>query len=149
MERSEVDGMCGLEWSSLKAQRPDWLRDKKLNILVQAGLALAPELQRLGVPDVRTFIRTETDAKAADLIVTQQAFGRPYLAPPGVPPERVKMLREALMATLHDAAFRAEARDNRIEIEPLPGDKVQTMVEKLYAMPPKAVARARELIKPK
>jgi tripartite-type tricarboxylate transporter receptor subunit TctC len=149
MERSEIDGMCGLEWSSLKAQKSDWLRDKKLNILVHTGLTLAPELQKLGVPDVRMFIRTEADARAADLIVSQQAFGRPYLVPPGVPPARVQMLRDALMATLHDAAFRAEARESRIEIEPLAGDKVQMMVEKLYAMPQKAVARARELIRSK
>jgi len=78
MERGEVDGMCGLDWASLKSQRPDWVRDKTANILAQINLEPDAELARLGVPQIWPFIRGADDRKAVELIVGQQVFGRPY-----------------------------------------------------------------------
>ena len=80
MERGEIDGICGWDWSSVKSQRPDWLRDGKLNLLVQVALEPEPELTRLGVPPLWNFIKNEDDRKAVELIVSQQMFQRPYLA---------------------------------------------------------------------
>lgn len=81
MERGEVDGMCGLDWSSLKAQRGDWIKSKKLNILIQTGLDPEKELVDLGVPDMWRFITQPSDKEAAELVVSQQIFGRPFIAP--------------------------------------------------------------------
>ena len=98
MERGEVDGMCGLDWASLKSQRPDWLRDKTANILVQVGLEPDAELSRLGVPQIWKYLGGEDDRRAVELIVGQQVFGRPYLAPPGVAAEPLRILRAAFTA---------------------------------------------------
>ncbi len=148
MERGEVDGICGLDWASLKSQRPEWIRDKTANILVQASLEPEAELSRLGVPPIWSTIRSEDDKKAVALIVGQQVFGRPYLAPPGVPDEPVAILRAAFTATMRDPDFLADAERTRIDVVPTAGEKVQQLVEQLYATPKATVERAKELIKP-
>src|SRR5262249_27122696 len=83
MERGEIDALCGWDWSSVKSQRPDWLRDGKLNLLVQVGLEAEPELTKRGVPPLWNYIKSDDDREAVELIVTQQMFQRPYLAAPG------------------------------------------------------------------
>ncbi len=147
VERGEVDGLCGWDWSSLKSQKSDWLRDKKLNILVQTALEPEPELTKLGVPTMRDFIKNEDDKKAAELVVSQQVFGRPIIAPPGTAPDAVKILRESFSKVLADKDFLADAEKAKIDINPLDGAKVQEVVEKAYASPPAVVARAKELIR--
>jgi tripartite-type tricarboxylate transporter receptor subunit TctC len=148
MERREVDGLCGLDWSSLKSQRPDWLRDRTVNVLVQVNFEAEDELSRMGVPEVWPFIKDETNRRAVELIVGQQVFGRPYIAPPGVPAEQISTLRAAFSATLKDKEFLAEAKKLRIDVSPSSGQKVQETVERLYATPKPIVERARELLKP-
>jgi len=148
MERGEVDGLCGLDWTSLKSQRPDWLRDKTDNILVQDGIETEHELDALGVPSIWKFIAKESDKAPVELIVSQQVFGRPYVAPPGVPAEQVKMLRDAFEAVMKDEAFLADAKQGRLDIAPLRGEKVQEVVAKLYAAPKDVVQRAKQLITP-
>jgi tripartite-type tricarboxylate transporter receptor subunit TctC len=147
VERGEVDGLCGWDWSSLKAQKSDWLRDKKINIPVQIALEPEPELTKLGVPPVWQFVKNEDDKKALELIVSQQVFGRPFVAPPGTPAEAVKILREAFSAAMKDKDLLADAQRAKIDINALDGAKVQDVVEKVYASPPAVVARAKELIK--
>ena len=78
----------------------------------------------------------------------QQVFGRPYVAPPGVPAEQVKMLRDAFEAVMKDEAFLADAKLGRLDISPLRGEKVQDVVAKLYAAPKDVVQRAKQLITP-
>jgi tripartite-type tricarboxylate transporter receptor subunit TctC len=148
MERGEVDGLCGLDWTSLKSQKPNWLRDKTVNILVQDGMETEPELNALGVPSVWKYIRNDTDKRAVELIVSQQVFGRPYVAPPGVPAEQIQQLRDGLMAVMKDKAFLEDAEQGRVDVTPLSGEKVQAVVEKLYAEPKEVVQRAKELITP-
>jgi tripartite-type tricarboxylate transporter receptor subunit TctC len=148
MERGEVDGMCGLDWASLKSQRPDWVRNGTVNILAQVNLEPEPELSKLGVPQIWKFIASEDDKKAVALIIGQQVFGRPYLAPPGVATEPLKILRAAFTATMQDKEFLADAERTRIDVVPTTGEKVEQLVEQLYATPKATVERAKELIKP-
>jgi tripartite-type tricarboxylate transporter receptor subunit TctC len=147
MERGEVDGLCGWDWASLKSQKPDWVRDNKINILVQVGMEPDPELTKRGVPQVWTYIAKDEDKKAVELVVSQQVFGRPYIAPPGTPAEQVKILRDAFEAVMKDKEFLADAEKARIDITASNGAKVQQVVEKLYATPPATIERAKELIK--
>jgi tripartite-type tricarboxylate transporter receptor subunit TctC len=147
MERGEVDGMCGLDWASLKSQRPDWLRDHKINILVQVNLEPEPELSRLGVPQIWRYVKGDEDKSAVELVIGQQVFGRPYLAPPGVPADRLSLLRAAFMATIQDPDFLADAERTRVDITPSSGEKVQQLVEKLYSMPKRVVERAKDIVR--
>jgi tripartite-type tricarboxylate transporter receptor subunit TctC len=147
-ERGEIDGLCGWDWSSVKSQRSDWLRDDKVNLLVQVGLEPEPELTRRGVPPLWNYIRNADDKTAVELIVTQQLFQRPYIAPPGTPAEQVAILRRAFDATMQDRQFRDDAQKTRIDINALSGARVQELVAKAYATPKPVVDRAKELLRP-
>ena len=147
MERGEVDGLCGWDWSSVKSQRSDWLRDGKLNLLVQVGLEPEPELARHNVPPLWSFIKNDDDRRAVELIVSQQQFQRPYIAPPGVPAEQANALRAAFDATMRDPQFLEDAAKTRIDINALSGAKVQELVGKIYATPKSVVERAKEILK--
>lgn len=147
MERGEVDGVCGIEWSSLRSQKADWLRDGKLNVLLQMGLEPEPALTQMKVPVVWDFIGAE-HRPVVELIVAQQVFQRPYIAAPGTPDEQIKILRDAFMATMHDKEFLAEAEKADIGITPLSGAQVQDLVKKLYGSAPDIVDRARKAMKP-
>jgi tripartite-type tricarboxylate transporter receptor subunit TctC len=146
LERGEVDGMCGLDWSSLKAQRGDWIKSKKINILIQTGLDLEPELVELGVPDMWRFVQNPVDKAAAELVVSQQIFGRPFVAPPGVPDATLKILRDAFDKTMADPEFRADAEKSRLDINPTSGQKVQELVTRIFSTPADTVARAKRII---
>jgi tripartite-type tricarboxylate transporter receptor subunit TctC len=148
MERGEVDAMCGIDWSSLKAQRGDWVRDHKLNVIVRYGADPQKELDELKVPDISKFIPDDNDKKAVDLIVSQQTFGRPYIAPPETPEAQVKLLRDAFMKVMENHDFIADAEHAHMDVTPTAGDKVQDVVNKIYSAPPAIAQRARELIKP-
>ena len=148
MERGEVEGMCGYDWSSLKTQRPEWLRDNKVNILLQVGMEPEPMLTKMGVPSLWDYIKDQADRKVAELIVSQQIFNRPYLAPPGIPADRLKALRAAFMATTKDPDFIADAKSARIDLQPLSGERVQQVVEDLYASPAGVVERAGKVTRP-
>lgn len=148
MERGEVDGLCGQDWSSLKSQKPDWIRDNKMNLLVQLGIEADPDLTQKGVPEVWKFVKDDETRQIIELIVAQQIFGRPYVAPPDTAPEQVKTLRAAFMATMQDKQFLEEAEKARIDITPSSGERVQDVVQKLYAAPKNIVDRAKDAIQP-
>ncbi len=147
MERGEVDGICGLDWSSLRAQKADYIRDGKLNILVQTGLEPNDELTKMGVPQIWRFFDNDEDKAVAELVIAQQLFGRPYIAPPGTAPEAVAILRAAFIAALNDSELIADAKRSQIDLAPAGGDRVQEGVRKIYAAPPNIVERAREAIR--
>jgi len=148
MERGEIDGACGWDWASFKSQRPDWIRDGKANVILQDGLEPNAELSRMGVPSVFDYVKNEDDRKAVELVISQQVFQRSYILPPGLPAERLDMLRSAFDATMADQQFLDDADKMRIDISPLPGTKVQALVQKLYATPKDVVIRARQIIAP-
>ena len=133
VERGEVDGLCGLAWQSYLAAGDKWFTDGKVNILVQMGLQKNPDL-----PDVPLAVDmlTNADDKAVlDLIVLPQEFGRPFIAPPGTPPERVAIYRQAFQSMLKDPQFLAEAKKQRIVIEPLDDKEIEALLTRAYAAP--------------
>ena len=148
MERGEVAGFCGVSWSSLNAQRPDWIRDGKFNYIAHDAVEADPELTKLGAPNSLEMIKNPLDRAAAELIFSQQVFGRPYVAPPGAPEKRVATLRSAFTATMKDGAFLAEAEKARLIIAPTSGERMEQLIRRAYGAPKEVVARARELIAP-
>jgi hypothetical protein len=124
------------------------IRDQKVNLLLQVGLEPNAELTRMGVPSVFKYVTNEDDRKVVELVISQQVFQRSYIAPPGLPAEQLDTLRSAFDATIRDQDFLADAQTIRIDISPLPGAKVQELVQKLYAAPKDVVARARQAIMP-
>ena len=148
MERGEVDGACGWDWSSAKAQKPDWIRDGKLHLLAQLGPKESAELTRLGAPQIWPFMKDDTARKVHEMVVSQQAFTRPYFIATGTPAELVTTLRTAFDATMRDPQYLADAEKMRIDVSPLPGATVQELIGNLYATPKAIVEQARAAIRP-
>lgn len=149
MERGELDGVCGQDWSAFKLLRPNWLRDKKANIILQFGIEPDPELTSMGVPHLWSFVKDPANKAAAELIIGQQAFGHPYVLPPGVPAERVTLLRDAFGKVMSDADFLVELERKRLDVRPLSGVATQALIEKLYAMPAPVIELAKAMIRVK
>jgi tripartite-type tricarboxylate transporter receptor subunit TctC len=145
MERGETFGIGAMNFASIQANKPEWLRDKKVNVLVQLALNRHPNL-----PDVPTAIELSRNAEEKELlqlIVAQSAMTRAIYGPPGIPPDRLQMLREAFNKMMTDAEFLAEAEKAKMEInQPLPGDKIAELVNRLYSAKPEIVAKAQEAI---
>lgn len=148
VERGEVDGMCGLDWGSLRSQRPQWLSGGKIRIILQTAIDPEPDLERQGVPMVWRFVADEADRRAVELVVSQQIFGRPFILPPGVAPDAARLLREGFSKAMADADLRADAQKANIDIQPSDGEKVQALVEKLYKLPQSTLDRAQRIIQP-
>jgi tripartite-type tricarboxylate transporter receptor subunit TctC len=131
MERGEVQGRCGWSWSSLKSTHGHWVKDKKVTLLAQLGLSKHADLPN--VPSIMDFAKTSEDKAMLRLIFARQGLGRPFLAPPGIPAERLVALRKAFDATMKDADFLADADKGKMEINPLTGPQVEALVAQVYA----------------
>jgi tripartite-type tricarboxylate transporter receptor subunit TctC len=145
LERGEVDGRCGWSWSSVKSTRASWIADKKVTILMQLSLAKHPDMP--DVPLIVDLAKNEEQRQILRLIFARQALGRPYLAPPGIPTDRVDALRQAFMATMKDKEFLAEADKAQLEITPVDGAALQKLVTEVYQTPPAIAQKAAELLK--
>ena len=144
VERGEVDGECGLSWGTLKSKHADWLRDKSVNIIVQAALRKEPEL-----PNV-TFIidlaKTQAQQQILKLVLSGQTMARPFAAPPGVPADRLAVLRKAFDDTMKDPAFLAETKKARMDIAPIGGAEIEQLLHEVYASPKDVVDKAAHAI---
>ncbi len=135
IERGEVDGICGLDSSTLKTLRPTWLESKDFNTVVQVTSSKdksSAELDRLGVPTIWKYVPADK-LKLVELIVQQQTFHRPFFAPQETPTAQLAILRKAFLATLKDPAVLAEAQKSYLSIDPSSGDDVATSVKAMYA----------------
>ena len=141
MERGEVQGIGGITWASVKATMGERLADKKIVIVGQYGLQKHPDLP--DVPHVLSFAKTEDQRAALLLPLATQEFGRPYIAPPDLPPAIAQALRESFWKTMHDPEFLADAKGRGLDIDPASGEEIQRLVEQLYATPPAVVERVR------
>lgn len=147
MERGEVDGMCGWSWTSLKQQKPDWVRNKTVNILLQMALTKHPDLQ--STPLITELADNDTERAQVKLVFSRQTMGRPLVAPQELPGARVAALRAAFDATMEDPEFLAYARKAKMEVEPVSGTKVQELVASVLATPKDVVMKAISNLKTK
>jgi tripartite-type tricarboxylate transporter receptor subunit TctC len=145
MERGEIDGRCGVSWSSLLVRSADWFREKKINILLQFGLERHADLK--DIPLMQELATTPDDRTALELISIPTSVGRPYLAPPGVPKDRLAALQNAFNMMVKDEGFMADANKQRMEIQLVTGEEVQSVLSRAYGSPQKVIDRSRELMK--
>lgn len=144
MERGEVEGICE-SLDSIKIRRPDWIPTKKISILFQGGAEPNPELD--GVPFVLDLALTGEQRQAIEFLYAGQGIGRPFVAPPDLPADRLKMLRDAFNATMTDPAFVAEAQKSKLDLEPEDGEHLAVLIAKIYATPKPIVDKITSLIK--
>lgn len=142
IERGEVAGLIGWAWSSARAIALDRIRNGELKVIA----FLSPEKQPgfEDVPTVYDYARTDEDRQVLDFIFGPQALGRPHFVPPGVPAERLEILRKAFDATMKDPEFLADAERNKLDLDPFGGAEIQSRIDRLYATPTSIVERAKE-----
>jgi tripartite-type tricarboxylate transporter receptor subunit TctC len=145
IKRGEVDGRCGWSWSSLMSWNRDLYESKQIDVVLQLAAKKIDELSH--VPLIIDLAETEQQKTALKLIVSRQTMARPYVAPPGVPAERLAALRAAFEATMKDPAFLAEAKKQDLEVLPVFGAEADTLVRDVYATPPDIVKLAIDYMK--
>jgi tripartite-type tricarboxylate transporter receptor subunit TctC len=140
MERGEVQARTG-SYATLLQEHPDWVKEKKVDIIAQIGSKRDKALP--DVPLITELAKTEEDRQVLALISSPIAVGRPYLAPPGVPPERLAVLRRALDATLRDPAFLDGMSKLGYEVTPVSGEELAQIVRETVNVSPEILARTR------
>jgi tripartite-type tricarboxylate transporter receptor subunit TctC len=143
VERGEADGLCQA-WGTLRTTVPGWLQNNQVNILVQTGSARDKELPN--VPLLSDLVSSPTDKAVLKLLNLPEDAGRPFIMPPGTPVEMAAILRKAFQATMSDPEFLAEAQKVSMDIDPVDGMEIQTMLAAAYASPAPVVARASSLL---
>jgi tripartite-type tricarboxylate transporter receptor subunit TctC len=143
IEAGEVDGRCGWSWSGVKASKPDWLAQKKINLLVQLGLQKASDLP--SVPLITDLAKTDEQRQILKVVFGPQEFAWPFMAPPDLPPERQQILRAAFAATLTDPEFIEDARRMALDVNPVSGRAVEALIDDLYTTPDDVVAKVRRV----
>ncbi len=140
MQRGEVDARCGWSVSSMRAMKPTWLEGEQVNLLVQLSLTSHPDLKGK-VPMIMDYAKTDAQREMIKLILTPESVGRPYIGPPGLPAKRLQLLRTSFMATLKDKGFLKDAAKQRIDINPVSGEKIHALVVNLFKTPQPMIDR--------
>jgi tripartite-type tricarboxylate transporter receptor subunit TctC len=142
MERGEIDGLCGLSWTTLKSRHGQWLTDKKINILIQAALKKEPELAE--VPLATELTGDPEKLQMLRLFLASQEMARPFAAPPEIPADRRAALAAAFASAMRDAEFLSEAHKLDMEVNPLDACGIEALLAELYATPSRVVAKAAQ-----
>jgi tripartite-type tricarboxylate transporter receptor subunit TctC len=144
LERHEVDGRCGWSWASLRSQNAALLSNKEIDITLQLALKKDQALQ--DVPLVMDLMDDPVKKAALKLIIMRQTIARPFAAPPGVPADRVQLLRQAFDATMKEPDFLREARTLNLDIDPVGGADVEALLKEMYSSPQDVVDLASQLV---
>jgi len=144
MERGELDGLAYWSWSSIMAIHPDWVRDKKVNLLFQTGIDPIAEVP--DVPRIRDLVANSTDRSALAFLLAREIMGRPFFAPPGLPPDRAAALRAAFVATLRDPAFLQDAQRSRLDVALVTGEEVESLLDESASAPREVLDRVKQVL---
>ena len=140
LERGETEGICGLAWQTYKAVQPGWIENKLIRPLAQMGLVKNKDLP--DTPLAIDLLKDPADRKVFELVVLPQEFGRPFIAPPGVPADRAAAMTKAFAQTLTDPAFLADAAKIRLSLDPLSGEEIVRLLDEAHKAPKDVIDRA-------
>lgn len=144
MERGELDGLAYWSWSAIMAIHPDWVRDKKVNLLFETGVDPIAEVPE--VPRIRNLVTNPVDHGALEFLLGREFMGRPFFAPPDLPPDRAAVLRSAFAATMHDPAFLADAKSARLDVTLVTGEQVDALLHESANAPQDVLTRVKEAL---
>jgi tripartite-type tricarboxylate transporter receptor subunit TctC len=143
MENGELVGVTGVSWDSLRVDKAEWLRSGKVKVLMQYALERSPDLP--DVPLLGELVKDERDRKVIELVLSRQVMGRPLLAPPGLAPERVALLRQAYQKAMADPELLEEAKKMQLELRTVPGEQIQALMEETSKASPDVIRRAQDI----
>ncbi len=143
MERGEMHGICE-SYDSVLGKRPDWIKDGTVNVLFQGGAAANPHLK--DVPFILDVAKTTEQKQIINFVYAGQGIGRPFVAPPDMPADRTKALRAAFDATMKDPDFLADAKKQKLDVEPVSGDRLLEILKSLYDTPKPMVDKVAKIL---
>ncbi len=143
MERGEVDGICE-SLDSVNGKRPDWISSGKVRILFYGGAEPNPHMK--GHPFVLDLAKTPDQKVEIGFLYAGQGIGRPFVAPPNLPAEKLKMLRDAFNATMTDPEFLAETKKAKLDVDPEDGEHLEALIKRIYATPKPVIEKIGKLI---
>lgn len=144
LEQGEISGRVW-DMEGIKASRPDWLRDNKINIVAQLAPQKMPEVPA-HVPLIKDYVKNPAERAALDVIFMSTVLARPYIAPEGIPADRVKALRAAFIKALEDPELLAEAKKRDLTIDPTSGERMQQIIDEAYRLPSATVETVRRAL---
>jgi tripartite-type tricarboxylate transporter receptor subunit TctC len=145
MERGEVEGRTGWSVGAMRGTKEDWFENKTVKVILQH--AIRPNAALPGVPLAQDLARNDDDRRLLELFAARQEIGFPVFGPPGIPADRTAALRKAYMETMRDPEYAAEVRKMSVDLDPLSGEQMQALIDRIYATSPEVVERAREILK--
>lgn len=146
-ERGETHGICGVEWSAFLSSKGDLFRSGKLKVIMQIGSQPVAEMTKLGIPSLWQFIKSKEDEAAILLMVNfQEMLGKVFVAPPGVPADRIAELRKAFAAALKDPELLAQAKKMKLTVDLISADEAAKAVRDLYTAAPELMRRLKTLV---
>jgi tripartite-type tricarboxylate transporter receptor subunit TctC len=147
MEKGELQGRASAGWTGLKTRGAAWLKEGKVVILYQMGLAKHPEIPQ-HVPLLIDFAKSEEDRALIRLKYASNEIGFPFFLPPGTAKDRVESMRKAFVATFADPDFKAAAQKQKLDVFPVSGERIHELIEQVYSAPPALLTRLSEASKP-
>jgi tripartite-type tricarboxylate transporter receptor subunit TctC len=144
IERGELDGACGISWATIAGLHADWIRDRKINVIVQTGLRKHPDLQ--GVPTLTEAIRDQEQEQMLKLMLTPLAMSRPFAAPPDIPADRKQALISGFARAASDPQLKTEAERMNMDVDFVPAETIQKMLAEAYATPKALLAKTASAI---
>jgi len=144
MERGELDGIAYWSWASIMAAHPDWVRERRINLLFETGVDPIAEVP--DVPSIRQLVADPVDRQALQVLLAREIIGRPFLAPPDLPPDRAAALRSAFAATLRDPAFLQDAKRARLDIALVTGAEADALLRESAGAPSEVLERVRQAL---
>jgi tripartite-type tricarboxylate transporter receptor subunit TctC len=142
MEKGEIEGRCSTQLTAIQSIRPQWLTEHRISVPILIARERIPEFP--ATPAIMEFAKGDAVRQQLELMLLTQDMDRPVLLPPGVPPERVREMREALFATMADPAFVAQAQAMRLHLDPVRGEDLAGALGRAYALPADVVKAAKE-----
>lgn len=141
VERGEVDGICGMFGSSIQAEFKSYLASGAMRLFIQMG----PHRDKSfgDIPSVNDFAKTDEQKEILSIAFDQLALGRPFMAPPGLPDDRLEALRTAFAETLKDPALLADAEKMNVDIDYLSGSAARDLLQKFADYPPDVLLKAK------
>jgi tripartite-type tricarboxylate transporter receptor subunit TctC len=144
VERGELDGACGISWGTVVSLHPDWISEKKINVIVQAGLHPHPDLR--DVPNLTDVMTSPDQERMIRLIVTTLAMSRPFAAPPNIPPDRKQALVSAFERGAKDPEFKDEAQRTKLDVDLVDASVIERLLADAYATPKDLITKTADAI---
>ena len=144
VESGELQGIAYWSWSAVSSLKPDWIKDKKVSLLFHTGTGEVPGVP--GIPRIRDVVKDPTDKKALEFLLAREVIGRPFVAPPGIPADRAKALRDAFAATMKDPEFLKDAERGNVEINLVDAAEVEAVLKEAAASPPAVIERVNAIL---